>query len=221
MITAELLVNVTGCTQSVADRYAPHLADACAAYDIVGPERVAAFLAQIGHESAGLSRVVENLNYSTEALLKMFGRHRISQGDAYRFGRRPGRPANQQAIANILYGGEWGKLNLGNTEPGDGWKYRGRSLIQTTGRSNYERLTRSLRQKYPTCPDFVATPDALQLDKWASWAPADFWHRIGGNTYADSGDFQGLTRRINGGMIGMDDRNRRLATAKNELGSVA
>lgn len=82
----------------------------------------------------------ENLNYSVDGLLKTFGRHRISEADARRYGRAGGRPANQEAIANIIYGGEWGRVNLGNTQPGDGWRFRGGGLAQITGRANYGKF---------------------------------------------------------------------------------
>lgn len=82
----------------------------------------------------------ENLNYSVDGLLKTFGRHRISEADARRYGRAGGRPANQEAIANIIYGGEWGRENLGNTQPGDGWRFRGGGLAQITGRANYGKF---------------------------------------------------------------------------------
>ncbi|WBT04789.1 hypothetical protein PFY01_08540 [Brevundimonas vesicularis] len=86
---------------------------------------LAHWLGQMFVESAGFTTREENLNYSVDGLLRMFGRHRISEADARKFGRAPGRPAHQNAIANIIYGGEWGRKNLGNTEPGDGWRFRG------------------------------------------------------------------------------------------------
>lgn len=82
---------------------------------------IASFLANINVESAGLTVLTENLNYSTEALISKFGRHRISIADAKKYGRNASHPANQEMIANILYGGEFGSKNLGNTEPTDGW----------------------------------------------------------------------------------------------------
>lgn len=84
--------------------------------------------------------VRESLNYSVDALLTKFGRHRISEADARRYGRSGSRPANQQAIANIIYGGEWGRKNLGNTQPDDGWRYRGGGLAQITGRANFTKF---------------------------------------------------------------------------------
>src|SRR5690606_9297192 len=103
--------------------------------------RAAMFLGQIAVESGQFSTVTESLNYSVDALVKMFGRHRISVPDAERYGRKLGQKANQEALANLLYGGEWGRKNLGNTEPGDGWRFRGRGLKQLTGRDNYRRFS--------------------------------------------------------------------------------
>lgn len=83
--------------------------------------------------------VSESLNYSTQGLLNNF-KGRISAADAARFGRSSSHPANQEAIANLVYGGEWGRERLGNTQPGDGWRYRGRGLVQITGRANYDKF---------------------------------------------------------------------------------
>ena len=99
-------------------------------------------LATAWHETGGRMQAnTESLNYSISGLLNTFGRHRISRADAEKLGRRPGEPAlplaRQRAIANIIYGGEWGRTNLGNTEPDDGWTYRGRGLSHVTGRRNY------------------------------------------------------------------------------------
>lgn len=96
--------------------------------------------------------ITENLNYSVEALRSKFG-NRISAADAAKYGRTAMQKANQEAIANIIYGGEWGKQNLGNTQPGDGWKYAGKGLVQITGRRNYAKF------------GIDATPEeALKLD---------------------------------------------------------
>ncbi len=103
---------------------------------------VAYALATSWHETGGkMQPNVESLNYTVAGLLNTFGRHRISRADAERLGRKPGEPAlsvtRQRAIGNILYGGTWGRDNLGNTEPNDGWTYRGRGLAHDTGRRNY------------------------------------------------------------------------------------
>lgn len=84
--------------------------------------------------------VRESLNYSVDALLTKFGRHRISEADARRYGRSGSRAADQQMIANLIYGGEWGRANLGNTTFGDGWRYRGGGLAQITGRGNFTKF---------------------------------------------------------------------------------
>lgn len=98
-------------------------------------------LATSWHETGTkMQPVTENLNYSVEGLLKTFGRHRITEAQARRYGRTNNQPANQQAIANTVYGGEWGLKNLGNTKTDDGWRYRGRGLPQITGRTNYTKF---------------------------------------------------------------------------------
>lgn len=98
-------------------------------------------LATTWHETGTkMQPITENLNYSVDGLLKTFGRHRISEADARRYGRTNTRPANQEAIANIIYGGDWGRENLGNLKYGDGWRYRGRGLPQITGLANYRKF---------------------------------------------------------------------------------
>jgi putative chitinase len=103
-------------------------------------------LATARHETGAsfATDAVESLNYSVEGLLKTFSRSRISEADARRLGRTKDRPADQQAIANALYGGAFGEKNLGNTQPGDGWKFRGRSWPQLTGRRNYQKADDAL-----------------------------------------------------------------------------
>lgn len=102
---------------------------------------LAYILATPYHETGGrMLPVRENLNYSVDGLLKTFGRHRISEADARKYGRTGNRPADQMMLANILYGGEWGAKNLGNTQHGDGWFYRGGGLAQITGRANFTRF---------------------------------------------------------------------------------
>jgi putative chitinase len=104
-------------------------------------KHMAYILATAYHETGGrMQPIRENLNYSVSGLLETFGRHRISAADARKYGRSGSRKANQEAIANIIYGGEWGRENLGNTEPGDGWRFRGGGLPQNTGRRNYTLL---------------------------------------------------------------------------------
>lgn len=113
-------------------------------------------LATAWHETGDDMRPnVENLNYSVKGLLATFSRRRISRADAETYGRKDGRPANQRAIGNIIYGGAWGRENLGNTEPGDGFTYRGRGFEHVTGRANYAKVGKALGI------DLLANPDAL------------------------------------------------------------
>ena len=99
----------------------------CLRYGIDTRREICSFLANIAVESRGLTRMTESLNYSVDGLLRTFGRHRISEADARRLGRKRGERglslARQEELANLLYGGEWGRRNLGNTEPGDGWRF--------------------------------------------------------------------------------------------------
>src|SRR6185312_9279953 len=104
-----------------------------------------------------------------------------------------------------------GRVDLGNTHPGDGYKYRGRGLIQVTGRDNYKRMGFALGV------DLEADPDQLATPKLAARSAGCFWKSHGLNTYADLGEFQKLTRRINGGLNGLDDRMRLWECAKNAL----
>jgi predicted chitinase len=121
---------------------------------------VAYALATAWHETGGeMKPNVESLNYSVSGLLNTFGRHRISRADAQTLGRKPGEPVlpltRQRAIGNILYGGTWGRENLGNTEPSDGWTYRGRGLAHDTGRRNYDLSGKAVGV------DLLANPDGL------------------------------------------------------------
>lgn len=171
-------------------------------YEINTPIRLAHFFAQIHHESAGFTRLQENLNYSVDSLLKLFGRHRITEEQAKQFGRTPKQKANQEAIANILYGGEWGRKNLGNTQVGDGWRYIGRGAKQVTGRSNYTRLSKDTGVDYVNNPQWLLKePDAMLSACW-------FWEKNNCNNWADKDDVVGLTRVINGGNIGLAERQK-------------
>jgi putative chitinase len=147
-----------------------------------------------------MSCLQESLNYSVDAILKLFGRHRISEADARRYGRTPAQKADQVALANILYGGAFGAKNLGNTEQGDGWRFRGRGLKQLTGRSNYKRCGDAIGL------DLVGSPNLLLEPGPAAMSAAWFWHANGLNALADKSDVVAMTKRINGGDIGLPQR---------------
>ena len=187
--------------QATADKWADALQATCEKYDINTPERVAGFVAQCAHESGMFKSVSENLNYKVDALMKLFGRHRISEADCQKYGRIDGtQQADQTGIANTIYGGEYGKKNLGNTEPGDGYAYRGRGLIQLTGRANYKKASDSIGVDLIANPDLVATPEYAAMT--AGW----FWSANGLNALADAKDILGMTKKVNGGTIGLDHR---------------
>lgn len=170
---------------------------ACIRWGIDQPREVASFLANINVESAGLTRLTESLNYSAEALVSLFGRHRISVEDANRYGRTAAHPADQQALANILYGGEFGRANLGNTQPGDGWKFRGQGPKQLTGRDNQTRFAQAMGMQVEDVPAFLATPEGGMMG--AGW----FWKSHNLDAKAATPGIEDDRRAINGGLNGV------------------
>lgn len=184
-----------------------HLNRAMLRYKIDSPVRVAAFLAQVGHEAAGLTATTENLNYSAEALAATWpNRYKGSDGKpnalAKNIARKP------ELIANYTYANRMGN---GDPESSDGWKYRGRGYIQTTGKANYQRLTAA------TGTNFVAVPDLLAQSEYAALSAAFFWFDNGLNELADTGRFDLITRKINGGTHGEADRKARWEQARRVL----
>lgn len=157
-------------------------------YGIVGTPRTAAFIAQVGHESGQLARLAENLNYSADGLMKTWP----SRFDSV---RATAAARNPEQIANIVYAGR-----MGNIAPGDGWKYRGRGLIQVTGKTNYAACGEALGL------DLISQPELLEQAQYAAMSAAWFWSANGLNTLADTGDLTKITQRINGGTNGMADR---------------
>lgn len=178
--------------------------------DINSTLRLSHFFGQMKHES-GLKPIAENLNYSVTSLLKVFGRHRISVAQAEAYGRRPGHSADQETIANIIYGGEWGKKNLGNLVYGDGWKYRGRGFKQITGRHNYAQLSAETGIDYLNNPDWLLRePDAMISALW-------YWKSRNINRYADEDDIVSVTKKINGGLHGLAQRHQYTEKYKQEF----
>ncbi|AZA74798.1 glycoside hydrolase family 19 protein [Chryseobacterium indoltheticum] len=160
------------------------------------PLRLAHFFGQAAHES-NLKPRVENLNYSVEALLSKFGRHRISEVDARKLGRIRTQLANQEMLANILYGGSWGLKNLGNKTFGDGWKYRGRGIFQITGLSNYWGLTKYVQEVLGLNVDYVENPDLLLNEADSLIAALWYWQMKKLNSYADKDQGLKISRGIN------------------------
>jgi putative chitinase len=191
-----------------------------ALYKLDMPARLHHFLGQCCVESAGFSTLEENLNYSVEGLKKTFGRHRISTADCERYGAIKGkRSANKSAIANLIYGGEFGKKQLGNTEPGDGWEFRGSSIKQITGRSNFRAFTKWIRKLFPDAPDFEAHPDLLRTLEWAVWPAVWYWVERRCYEFADRNDGAGLTKKINGGTNGLKERDAATRLSERVIGS--
>jgi len=170
--------------------YFPLLAT-CEKFDINTPERIAAFIGQCQHESGGFKHLSENLNYSGDALRKVWPSRFKTEQDATPYHRSP------EKIANKVYASRMGN---GDEASGEGWKYRGRGVIQLTGKSNYEAFGKDLDIDVISSPDKVAEPE------WAMLSAGWFWNKNGLNKYADSKDYVTLTKRINGGTIGLKDR---------------
>lgn len=166
----------TGCTTSNAAMWLDPITSAMSMRGIDSPTRMAAFLAQVSHESG-------RLVYTSE----IWG------------------PTAAQL-------GYEGRADLGNTQLGDGSLFRGRGLIQITGRSNYNAVGAAL------CLDCINQPQMLAEPEWAAQSAAWWWTQHGCNDFADSGDFEGLTRRINGGLNGLADRLALWQSAKQALG---
>ena len=172
-------------------------------YEINTPERMAGFIAQCAHESNNFRSLEENLNYSEDALLRVFGRY---------FGKAPKASASEYArnpemIANRVYNDEFRKYKMGNTQPGDGWMFRGRGLKQLTGRENYTKFGKSVKMSAEQAAEYVAT------EKGAIESACWFWNNKKLNAIADQCDIVKMTKKINGGDIGLADRTSRYENA--------
>ncbi|MGE4781569.1 glycoside hydrolase family 19 protein [Yersinia enterocolitica] len=164
---------------------------------------MAMYIAQVGHESGGFKHVVESFNYTPTALLNTF-LTRISKQQAESLGRTSAHPAQQVAIANIVYGNR-----LGNKNVGDGWKYRGRGLIQITGADNYLLCGDALQL------NLIKMPELLKEDIYASRSAAWFYTTKGCLRHGD--DLIRITHLVNGGINGLDDRLTRFQRAREIL----
>jgi putative chitinase len=169
------------------------------------PLRVAHFMAQMLHESGGLTIQFESLNYSPERLPKVWPSRFLPKGplDPVAFAHNP------QKLANEVYG-----KRMGNTAPTDGYTYRGRGLLQLTGKESYAQATRILRTSNPAAPDFVAAPDEVIGPQWSLAVAASEWEAKGCNALADRDDVRAVTRAINGGQIGLAERMEWLKRTK-------
>lgn len=195
-LTAQQLLRILPNARPVAGVFVPALNRAMNRYRIDSPVRRAAFLAQVGHESGQLRRLVENLNYSAAGLAATWpGRFRAANGQPNALAKSLER--QPERIANHVYAD---RLDNGSAESGDGWRYRGRGLIQLTGRQNYRACGTAIGA------DLLANPELLEQPEWAALSAAWYWASNGLNELADAGRFTDITRRINGGTHGQPER---------------
>lgn len=187
---SKYMAEVAGCINSVLTKY-----------EINTPLRASHFLAQVMHESAGFGVMTENLNYSADGLLKIFPKY-FNADNAASHARNP------QMIANRVY---CNRLGNGDTASGDGWNYRGRGFIQLTGKDNYSKFALSVGKSLADTVKYLETVEGALAS--AAW----FWKTRNINAKADADDVTGVTKLVNGGTIGLDDRKHKLELAKSVL----
>lgn len=194
---------------SESDAWYDELVEVLPKYDITTVERVAGFIAQCAHESGDFKSLEENLNYSEKALNSVFGRYfGPGKRNAAEYARNP------EKIANYVYMDEFRSKagQMGNTQPGDGWRFRGRGLKQLTGRNNYTAFAKSVGMTAEEASEYLETKKgAVESACW-------FWNTSKLNTIADKCDIVAMTKKINGGTIGLDDRKQRFEKALAVLG---
>jgi putative chitinase len=176
-------------------------------YGIDTPQRVAAFLAQCAHESGNFVFLKENLNYRAASLRKLFSKYFPTDALAEQYASLPNKA---EAIANRIYANRMGN---GPEESGDGYRYCGRGLIQLTGRNNYESFADSIESTPEEVSQYLETFEgAVQSACW-------FWETNNLNQFADTDDIKTMTKRINGGFIGLEDREKHYNHAKHVFGA--
>ena len=182
-MTPNQLAQATGARIDRAQTFQPLIDAAAPDFEITTPQRMAAFLAQVGHESGGLHWLNEI------------------------WGPTPAQSRYE------------GRADLGNIEPGDGEKFKGHGLIQDTGRFNHAKTRDRLRAKFPDMdiPDFEIYPEKLAEPQWATLSAMDFWQSHGLNELADAGEFERITKKINGGLNGEKERLALYAAAQAAL----
>jgi putative chitinase len=177
------------------------LEEVFAKYDISTPQRQASFIGQCAHESGNFKTLQENLNYSAEGLMKTWPSRFTTKEVADQYARQPAK------IAGKVYNGR-----LGNTSEEEAAQYLGRGLIQLTGKENYANCGTALSV------DLVGSPTLLIEPKYAALSAGWFWNKKGLNSLADAQDYETMTKRINGGLIGLDDRKAKIAKTLSVLG---
>ena len=185
--------------EDIVDAYVDPLNKVFEKFEINNPNRIAMFLAQVGHESGGLTRTSENLNYKPERLAQIFPKY-FRDVDPHEYAHNP------EKIANRVYSNRMGN---GDEESGDGYKFRGRGLIQLTGRNNYESFAEDMEMDLDAAVEYLGTPEGAAMS--AGW----FWDQHDLNDWADKGDVVTVTKKINGGTIGLEDRKELYEEALN------
>jgi putative chitinase len=207
MITAEQFAHLFPRAQDPAG-WADAMNNVFPTYDINTPERVAAFIAQCGHESGGWTVFEENLFYSAQGLMKVFPKYFPTADLANAYAKQP------EKIANRIYGGRMGN---GPEATGDGYKYRGRGPIQLTGKDNYRAFAKEM---FDDWENLFENPDWVTADRdFALMSAIWFWNKNKLNVQADNGDIKLMTKKINGGYIGLEDRIKHYNEAMHLLAS--
>ena len=202
-ITLELLKEIAPQTKAEKlEGFVEGLQDACDRFEINTPSRLACFLAQVAHESGGFNAVKENLNYGAQGLVNTFHKYFPTLEAAHPYERNP------EAIANRVYANRMGN---GDEHSGDGFKHRGRGLIQLTGHDNYASFAADMGMTIDEAIDYLETYEGAAMS--AAW----FWWKNNLNTWADQEDMLTLTKKINGGTIGLADRKHHFEIIKEAL----
>lgn len=197
MIIEKRLLSALGVSAVRVDRFLPDLNNTLPEHQIDTPLRVAHFLSQVVHESGRFKHVEENMNYSKERLLAVFSKY-FTPEEAYAYGGHP------EKIGSRVYGSRMGN---GNEATGDGYHYRGRGLIQLTGKNNYRNFSRWVGE------DVVAQPH-LVAERYAVHSAVFYWDSRRINSIADADDIRAVTKTVNGGLNGLQDRLELLDRAK-------
>jgi putative chitinase len=201
--TEEMVIEMLRGNEEAEDWY-DAMCEILPLWEVDTPERVAMFIAQCGHESNNFKVLSENLNYSSKALNAIFPKYFERAGrDAQEYHRQPRR------IANVIYAN---RMDNGDTDSGDGWRFRGGGILQLTGRYNYTKFGEEVEMSPEEAVEYVRTKKGA-LDS-ACW----FWDTNDINKYADARDVKGATKRINGGYIGLEDRQKHYTHAMEVLG---
>lgn len=198
-----MLNNETLHALGIDSKWLKPLEDTFAKYDISTPKRQAAFIGQCAHESANFTKLEENLNYKPERLMQVWPSRFPDLPTAMKYAHDPIK------LANKVYANRMGN---GSEESGEGAKYHGRGLIQLTGKELYGNCGSNIGVDLLSNPGLLATPEYAALS--AGW----FWNKKGLNALADAGDFETMTKRINGGVLGLEDRKAKIAKALQVLG---